>query len=337
MDCRETENVLSAAHDDFPVAPEELRAAKSHCAKCPECTAFTEALVRLHALSAVQPPLDLADRIVEAVRAKAAPASETVEAAPVVPIAPRARRVPSGAWIAAGSLVAAAAVLFLAVGIVGGLFGGGAKTGQPAAVDTATTAGSSAANKAAESRGLGAQPAAPAPTQRQSIVPPAAAPAYLVFEGRVYHPGALLSTSTAAPVSIGTALTAFDTGGGPSSVQVSRSPLADGSVVVAAPGGPQLYTPITRTYNGTVYQLVSGTPIPNFGVWPRLPVSYPEPTSASGSPTFAQTGQDALGAAVYTPGGAPVTTGFAIGPNSASTDPAAANPNWTWWEPLVKP
>jgi hypothetical protein len=159
----------------------------------------------------------------------------------------------------------------------------------------------------------------------------------VLFQRRVYRPGSLLTTGTAPTQNIGSVITAFDTANGPAQETVLRSPLADGSIVVTTPSGLQLYTPVTRTYNGAAYQLVSGTAIPNFGVWPRLPSSYTEPTSADGSPSFARVGQDAAGVPIYTPGGAPVTTGFAVGPNMPASDPTAANPYWTWWEPLVTP
>lgn len=242
---------------------------------------------------------------------------------------------PTTAWLVGGSLLVAAAAVVVAVGFTTGIFG--------------HTPSSPAGNVAVNSTSVGGAPdltfgasgatpgASASPQTARGTVTPSAAPAYLLFQRRVYRPGSLVSTSAAQPQQIGTAVTAFDTSNAPTQVNVYRSPVADGSIVVQGPSGLQVFTPVTRTYDGQVFQLVSGVAIPNFGLWPKLPLEYPVPTAADGSPTFAKAGQDSLDVPIYTPGGTSVTDGFAIAPNTPNSDPAAANPNWTWWEPLVTP
>jgi hypothetical protein len=95
----------------------------------------------------------------------------------------------------------------------------------------------------------------------------------------------------------------------------------------------RLYSPVVRLLSSVRYQLTSGKPIDSFGVWPVLPTRFPVPANADGTPSFVAAGSDALGAKVYAATGRPVTEGFALGPGTATSDPAAGNPNWTWWAP----
>jgi hypothetical protein len=43
---------------------------------------------------------------------------------------------------------------------------------------------------------------------------------------------------------------------------------------------------------------------------------------------------DDRGREVFVPFGAYVSGGFALAPGTPADDPAAGNPNWTWWEPI---
>jgi hypothetical protein len=85
------------------------------------------------------------------------------------------------------------------------------------------------------------------------------------------------------------------------------------------------------------YQLAAGNAIERFGEWPQLPVRFQAPASPDGSPTFVIASGDALGVQTYTAKGVPQTQGFAVAPGTPGADPAASNPNWTWWEPMQMP
>jgi hypothetical protein len=209
-------------------------------------------------------------------------------------------------------------------------------TGKPptkTASDGATVATSQGASTLTAPEAMkGAAPAAPAPKPA-----PAHAPDYLTFRARVYAPGSLLADSTAATQSVGTVSTAFGGAGSPTQVTAYRSPLTDGSIVVQGPDGSRLYEPVTRMFSSVKYQLVAGNAVERFGVWPQLPTRFQAPTSPDGSPTFAAAGGDGLGVQTYAAKGVSQTQGFAIAPGTPGTDPAASNPNWTWWEPLLMP
>jgi hypothetical protein len=90
-------------------------------------------------------------------------------------------------------------------------------------------------------------------------------------------------------------------------------------------------------FTSVKYQLAAGNTIGRFGEWPELPTRFQVPTSPDGFPTFVIAGGDALGVQTYTAKGVPQSQGFAIAPGTPGTDPAASNPNWTWWEPMQMP
>jgi hypothetical protein len=83
------------------------------------------------------------------------------------------------------------------------------------------------------------------------------------------------------------------------------------------------------------YQLTSGKAIDRFGVWPVLPTRFPTPANSAGTPSFVSAGTDALGVAIFSATGRPVTEGFAVAPGTSTSDPAGGNPNWTWWVPAL--
>jgi len=90
---------------------------------------------------------------------------------------------------------------------------------------------------------------------------------------------------------------------------------------------------VTRTYAGDEFALESGSGVLRFGEWPTLPQRFAPPTSSDGSPTFRYFGFDDRGVRIYVPAGArprPLD-GFAVAPGTSPDDPAAGNPNWTWW------
>jgi hypothetical protein len=225
---------------------------------------------------------------------------------------------------AAAALAASALIAFVVVGMQGG----------PSPANTASSQSQAPLDLTFSGQGNTSAPpaagAAPAPAQAPV---PASAPDYVIYKDFVYAPGALLADSSSATPTIGTLLTAFAAPGAPQSVTVFRSPLTDGSIVVKGPDGLRLFTPVTRMMSSVRYQLTSGKPIDRFGTWPVLPDRFPAPTNSAGTPSFVAAGTDSLGVTVFSATGRPVTEGFAIAPGTPTSDPAAGNPNWTWWSP----
>lgn len=342
MDCRESQALLSAIHDGDPVPADKRTQAKRHCKTCGECAAFVAALARLDAFSPAAPPAELPDIIMDAVReaAKPQPEPEPPMEAPARATSPLSRRIrwtPATAWLVGTSVTAAAAVLVaVSIGVLGSrspvrpIVDGSANLQQlnaPRELSTGAATGTS---------GGSASPGAHQSTTGATAV---SVPNYIAFQDYVYLAGSMLAPGSAATPVIGETSSSFDVkGGAATQATVYRSPLTDGSIVLARGGASkQLFTPVTRTYNGQTFQLVAGVAIPSYGTWPQLPPRFTEPTASNGAPAFIQAGADASGVALYIPSGADIMQGFAVAPGTASTDPAAGDPHWTWWAPLTTP
>jgi hypothetical protein len=332
MDCRDAQAVVSALHDGERPSDEEIMLAAQHCRECASCIAFRDALGRLDAVPAPQPPPGLVERIMAAVDAAAAQdarasadtaGDQSVETVPARrSLLARWGLTPGRAWAAAGALAAAAA-LVIGIGIASAN-----RSGQSAA-STTSTAASAPRALAPESAGKGAV--------SSDLRGATAATPYLSFAGRVYRPGESSPTSASVAETIGTTASAFSSSGPPTTVTVHRTTLADGSIAVATPGGLQVFVPVVRALGSRTYQLTTGAEIVRYGDWPSLPSTYPVPARADGSPTFHEAGVDALGVTVYKLEGGSTDQGFAIAPGTAPGDPAGGNPNWTWWASLVAP
>lgn len=339
MDCLRTQATVSALHDGEHVTEENAEAARVHVAKCGPCREFEADLGQLGVLPSPQAPADMIDRVMAAVSAIAADRVADDQAVPPEaeqeplddePATPRFAWFTGRArWGAYAAMASAAAVIVL----VAFISTRGPST--PASVERQTAAtGSGAADltysapKATD--GIAGSAAAPTPA-------PARAPDYVAFKGRVYAPGALLADSTPATQSIGAVSTAFGGAGAPTDAAAYRSPITDGSVVIAGPDGRRIYSPVVRMFSSVKYQMVAGNALDRFGTWPELPTRFATPTSPDGSPTFVSAGGDALGVQTFTASGVAQTQGFAVAPGTPSSDPAGSNPNWTWWEPLLLP
>ena len=239
-------------------------------------------------------------------------------------------------WAGIGAVGAVAATALIAFVIVGsGIIGpnrnaGTASTAQPPSQSTdgggLTFSGSNQAPGA--SAGSVAAP--------QPSTAPVTVPDYVAYKGLVYTPGALLADSSTATPTIGSVTTAFASAGSPQSVPVYHSPLTDGSIVIKGPDGYRLYAPVIRMLQSQRYQLATDSTLERFGMWPTLPQQFTAPTAADGTPSFSSSGIDALGVKVYAAIGQAVTQGFAVAPGTPATDPAAGNPNWTWWKPVTQ-
>lgn len=361
MNCIEAQALISAAHDKEPVLDTDLAAARAHCKKCEECSAFTAGLRYLDLLPVPPAPDGMTARIMEAVAPLAAereemrvieaeraeadsagtelpvPAVIEAPAEPEVVEAPAPRStagftVPAWftgptRWATIGAVTALAATGLIAFVVIG--LGGVGSTPEVASTATETAPGIDLTFGGASKDT--ATNAAPTPTSPAPA--PTKAPDYVLYKEYVYAPGALLADASAATPTIGALSTAFASPGAASSVPVYRSPLTDGSIVVRGPDGLRVYTPVIRMMSSVKFQLTSGKPIDRFGVWPVLPDRFPVPTSSAGTPSFVSAGVDALGVTVFSATGRPVSEGFAIAPGTTGTDPAGGNPNWTWWAP----
>lgn len=338
MDCIRAQATLSAIQDGEHVTEENAESARAHVAECDTCRTFESDLGALASLPAPKAPPQLVDHVMVAVAAIAAERAMEQGTVPVeepiVDVPEAEPNLPRFEWfgthmrrgVFAAMATAAAALVFVAFLV--------ARTPTtPSAEERATVStGGSALDLTYSGAGTQTALSAPAPTAA-----PAHAPDYLTYNGRVYAPGALLADSATATQSIGTVTTSFGGAGAPLQVPAYRSPLTDGSIVVAGPDGSRLYTPVIRLFSSVRYQMVAGNAVERFGIWPTLPARFPVPSSPDGSPTFVAAGPDALGVQTYTAKGTPQTQGFAVAPGTSATDPAGSNPNWTWWEPLLMP
>ncbi len=338
MDCIRTQASVSALHDGEHVTDENAEAARDHLTECEQCRTFEDDLEALQALPVPAAPPELIGRVMVAIASlaaeraeeqKTATLSEQQPAGPtdVEPSEPRFAWLNGKVrWGAYGALATAAVAVVVVVALSG-------RVPAPQTAGVSETAATGAPDLTFSGKApAGAAPAVPAPTPA-----PARAPDYLLFRDHVYSPGSLLADSTVATPSIGTVTTAFNRASAPEQISALRSPLTDGSIVVPGPDGARLYEPVVRMFTSVRYQLAAGNVIQRFGEWPELPVRFQAPTSPDGSPTFVIAGVDALGVQTYTAKGVPQSQGFAVAPGTPGTDPAASNPNWTWWEPIQVP
>jgi hypothetical protein len=159
---------------------------------------------------------------------------------------------------------------------------------------------------------------------------PASRAEYITVGAYVYRYTGTTDVGGSEVATLGTTLTALDTETAPRQFEVvSRR---EGDAVIVAEDRTLGFELVTRTLQGRTYAMQSRA-LSGFGQWPTLPDGFAEPTSDSGAPTFAPSISDDSGVAVYTPGGASPRDGFAVAPGTATSDPAAGNPNWTWWAP----
>ncbi len=155
---------------------------------------------------------------------------------------------------------------------------------------------------------------------------------YIVFDGSVYRHTGLGDQSLSEVKSSGTARVSFDATTPPTTRSVYSG--STSGLVYIADNQKQLqrFELVTRGYKSTTYVLKSAD-ITTFDGWPTLPAGVPTPTSADGSPTFALDSTDPSGVSVYHRVGADAHLGIAVPPGTSVSDPAAGNPNWTWWVP----
>lgn len=349
--CHKAREIVSAAYDGEKVTVEELRAAKTHCASCAGCTAYVSGLAKLRAVAAPTIPTASLDRALEAVagersrdreraaiqaaRARAASAEENPATQTETPLRAVARWSPWTSW------AAAAAAVLIVVGVVtwrGVVYLGSTGTessvsvNEDAAVlqapppgdatesyDTATGESSGAWGDKAQSYALRA----------------ASAPPYVVFSDFVFSVETKELRIPLGAEVIGS-LTS-DLGSGTPAQREVYAAEDTGQILIQADSEDVAFLarPVLREYDGRTYALQSPD-ITVYGTWPSLPSGLPQPSSEDGSPDYRDAGEDALGVTVYTQRGKDPAAGFALPPRTSESDPAAGNPNWTWWAPFTE-
>jgi hypothetical protein len=352
MDCREAQELLSAAQDREELHDSTAASVAAHCRTCPECGAFDVQLSALHDLGAPSAPEGLAERITAAIaeevaRDQVAAAEEAVVAAALLdakaakpgskaPVLARLRSAGDAntpSWLTSGRLwIGTAAVTLSAAALV------------VAVVVTQQLADQSTVDRLAEDsiqRALGKAPSGSAPLQPgaagEAAAPPAGAariPDYVAYDSGVYAAAQSTDVTGSQLTTVGVVQSALNMGS-IQSIPVKRSSSDSRAIFLVLPGGAhQRFDPVLRVRRGTTFQLRAGTSLQRYGQWPQLPPDLPRPTGKNGAPTFVASGTDDAGVAVYVRVGDTPERGFAIAPGTAAGDPAAGNPNWTWWLPI---
>lgn len=350
MECNEAQALVSAALDKEPLDAAGLQAAKEHCRTCESCNAFVRTLAAVQRQPWPEPPSDLPDRIIARIRAEAATERVAAETAPtsVTPAeTDTGRRLdPRAIWhdpkkrAAAAAWMSAAAVVLVTAGIA--TYAGVRQILVPPLASEApreVVVLDSASPESSSQPYSGAGAATQQPGASVAGTATTASTGYIAVNGMVYrYAGLVQGIDPAALRRIGSANTALDAATDPPApVDVLASPDLT-RVFVSKEQSATVYAfdRVTRLYGQVVYVLRSGD-IARFGEWPSLPADIPQPQAPDGSPTFTPDGQDAAGVTVYRRTGSSADSGIAIAPGTPASDPAAGNPGWTWWEPLVTP
>lgn len=353
MNCIEAQAAISAALDHAPVEATVIDEAKAHCKTCPDCGSFVRALAAAKRAPLPEPPADLPDRIMVAIRAEALAAERAATARSTVPAepkpesvtAPRSTRGTAALLGLANRILApknrrqlaiwgsAAAVLLVVAGVatVNGIHlitGGAPATTARLAVETRDGYGA-APNAAPES----ADSAAKAGTEAAVGGMAATGPSFVTIGGLAYRLSGPASTTTNQLTRIGLVNTAMASGGTPTNRTVFAGAEASPVFIEDDAGSLYSFDAVVRTFRGVTYQQQSAS-IPGFGEWPSLPSQIAAPTSPDGSPTFVEVGPNEAGVKVYRLAASDVSNGIGIAPGTGQGDPAGGNPNWTWWTPV---
>jgi len=349
MDCHDAQRIISERLDGEPLESGLVEHAKEHCRSCPECVAYVRALVAVQRLPLPQPPADLADRVMVAVREEAlrrtvvqteseppnpeAHVSTAVVQAGATPMGrlltyafePRNRRT-----VALWATAAATLIIVSTVTAIGGIrqittFSKGDAAqlaGESARTDLSALSATPDSGGSADDLGGAAVPE------------PSAAPPAIVVAGVVYQTtGVVAGVEPGSLSTVGSTTSSLDAGGTPAVRQVLGLPDPARVYVVNDAGELLGFDRVAREYRGRTYALSSGE-LPTYGLWPTLPSSAKQPSNPNGMPEYVSAGADVLGVEVYRPATGGTEAGFAIAPGTSVSDPAGGNPNWTWWVPI---
>ena len=348
--CTDIQVIISAAYDGSATDHDSLAAAKAHCHTCAECADFVALLASMRRLPAPVIPADALERTLAAVRTEMAAASEkpavatqsaekdagseeTRETRPGVTAEPI--RLTRDRWRSWAPWAAAAAVFLLAAGVVtaqGVRYLLSPTSGTMTASDTASLERSSEP----ESDSLaGPAEGGTAPGDDGIDISGDAStlsgPAYVTLSDRVYVFESTIEQPPAGTPT-GNLTSSLDSGAPAIPREVWTAPDSDAIVVAGDDGAYLRFTPVSRSFRGRTY-VMRAPMISSFGVWPSLPPAVPKPSTPDGGPELFPAGSEDSGVPVFAPPGTDPASGFAIAPGTASGDPAAGNPGWTWWEP----
>lgn len=174
---------------------------------------------------------------------------------------------------------------------------------------------------------------APAEKTAGQSAPASSTVLFITNNGLVYRQAGTVKPSLPGASAVGTVTMSFSA---QAPVQDYVAYTAEGEpdalYIAKAPQSFERFDLVTRSYKAVTYALGS-SPIASFGAWPTLPSGISAPTQPDGSPQFVEDGTDALGVTVYRGSNGTAADGIAIAPGTPATDPAAGNPNWTWWTP----
>lgn len=337
MDCeRALETLMSAADADLSQVP-EYRDALEHCRTCTSCAGTARALALIARHPGPDAPAGLIDRILQAVAAErsdretlaAMTSGGDADAAGIdvtlMSVEPVRTRRPE--WLHWATFVTASAAVLLGAFFV-------ARLGLDIAGEPGFQATDSAVAPAADVAGA-PETAAPEVSHYATRVATAAvAPGFVVYDRKVWRVVDRLAPDRSTLTTEGTVET--DLGSDPISTRtvLTSDSMPEDIVVVRSDGTLVVFSLVKRVYGGRPYVLTTDKPVRRYGDWPALPSRIPRPTGADGSPTFRPAGTDALGLTVHPFAGTDAADGFAIAPGTPATDPAAGNPEWTWWTPL---
>ena len=331
MNCPEIQALLSAAADGAADVAVRVLEARAHCESCPDCARFRDVIALSGPAASPKAPPELVDSLVllardEAARLRAERAESPVPR-PVTADAPH----PRVAWLPRlTAYVAAAAVVVVSITVLSLSLGrlGGQKTAEEAALPSGAALSAPAATATPESGASGEQRTAA--DAAATVIP-----AYVALDGRVFRLAGPATVDPSALTTAGVVASAFDTTG-PTGALTAWYVRSDTTRILLerTPGSFTSFEAVTRSFGGMPYQLASGGALGTYGIWPTLPARFVTPTETDGSPTFRYLGTDDRGGGVYVPVGGRIEDGFAVAPGTAATDPAAGNPNWTWWQPL---
>lgn len=376
MDCVTAQGLISDAMDRSPVDAGALGEAKSHCLGCPTCSVFVRTLVLVKNTPLPQPPADLVDRVMEAVRVESilaerrAAAAEAAEAIAAMSAADAANSAAADAAAATESAdtqrveaatgtesagspravfdslrhwasglsrrelvtwASAAAVFIAALGLAANA-GIRVMTTQP---------GTFSEQAAVTSTDAGAQKELAAPVATESAdaaagssVSAASPASVITVSGVVFKLSGPSTIATATLKAAGSTTSALGSGLSPTSHSVFTGDDPERVYVTDEATHQQFaFDRVIRVYGGVNYQLVSAD-VNDFGQWPSLPSQIPAPASEDGSPAFTPLTTDPSGTRIFRLATSGAESGIAVAPGTSPGDPAAGNPNWTWWTPV---
>lgn len=346
MDCLHAAEILSAALDGETVSPGSVAHAREHAARCPECAALLATMDRVSNAPHSGAPETLIARIIDAARSEAnartdAEAGEAQVApatgvpGPLEPVRPRQRVTPRW-WQPHYTPLASAAAVVLVVSAVSTyvlvqMAGPSTESTTADSIEIALTDEYAGEESARQDRGATPEDNAAA----TMVAPGLSAPSYIGWDGTAWVRVDGATPDEASLSNAGTVESDLGEPSGTTSREVLTSATDPGAIFVRATDSSLIrFAQVTRTLGGRTYVLAAGVPIAVSGTWPALPSRFSIPAASDGSPEFIPGGTDDRGREVFVPIGADASGGFALAPGTTPDDPAAGNPNWTWWEPV---